>query len=381
MVSRKSGAITPFLVMDVLERAQEMERAGRHVIHLEVGEPDFDTPGVVKEAAVRALKEGKTHYTHSMGLLELREAISKRYWDWYRVPVSPDCILITAGSSPGIQLVFSALLEEGDEVVLSDPGYACYFNMIAFQGGIPLTVEVSEEESFQYYPDAIARKISPRTRGIVINSPANPTGMLLSPERVENIAQLGPMLLSDEIYHGLTYGEKAHSVLEFTDRAFVFNGFSKLYAMTGWRLGYVIVPPNFARTVQKIHQNFFISANAFVQWAGVAALCQAATDVASMVAIYDERRRLMIQGLRELGFGITHEPRGAFYVFANARQLGGDSLRLSMDILERVQVAVAPGIDFGANGEGYLRFCYANSVGRIEEALGRLKRYLEMTLK
>ena len=367
--------------MDVLERAQGMERAGKRVIHLEVGEPDFDTPEAVKEAAIRALKEGKTHYTHSMGLLELREAISEHYWDSYRVRVSPDQILITPGSSPGMQLAFSALLEEGNEVILSDPGYACYSNMISFHGGTPVTVEILEEERFQYSPSAIARKFSPDTKGIVINSPANPTGMLLSPERIQEIAQFGCFLLSDEIYHGLTYEEKAHSVLEFTDRAFVFNGFSKLYAMTGWRLGYVMVPIEFVRPAQKIQQNFFISANAFVQWAGVAALRDTAEEVASMVALYDKRRRFMIQGLKKLGFGIMSEPRGAFYVFANAKRLSGDSLKLSMDILEKVQVGVAPGIDFGANGEGYLRFSYANSMENIEEGLERLKRYLEMRLR
>ena len=378
MVSRKSLAIAPFLVMDVLDRAQGIERAGKRVIHLEVGEPDFDTPEVVKEAAIRALKEGKTHYTHSMGLLELREAISEHYWNCYHARVSPDQVLITPGSSAAMQLAFSALLDEGDEVILSDPGYACYSNMISFHDGAPLAVEIFEEEGFQYSPSAIARKLSPKTKGILINSPANPTGMLLSPERMKEIARLDCFLLSDEIYHGLTYGEKAHSVFEFTDRAFVFNGFSKLYAMTGWRLGYVIAPAEFVRPMQKIQQNFFISANAFVQWAGVAALRETAADVASMAALYDQRRRFMIQGLRKLGFGIMSEPDGAFYIFVNAKRFGCDSLKLAMDILESVQVGVAPGIDFGVNGEGYLRFSYANSMENIGEGLERLTRYLEM---
>lgn len=379
MVSRKSLTISPFLVMDILDRGQAMERAGSHVIHLEVGEPDFDTPDVIKEAGIRALREGKTHYTDSMGLLELREAISEHYWGCYPARVSPDRILITAGSSPAMLLAFSALLEDGEEVIFSDPGYACYSNLVAFHDGVPITVEVFEEEGFQLRPDAIARKIGPLTKGIIINSPANPTGMLLDPQRIQEIAQLGPLLLSDEIYHGLVYGEKAHSVLEFTDRAFVFSGFSKLYAMTGWRLGYVVVPQEFVRPMQKIHQNFFISANAFVQWAGVAALREATGDVAVMVALYDERRRVLIRGLRDLGFGIKNEPKGAFYIFANAKRFGADSLRLSMDILEKVQVGVAPGVDFGVNGEGYLRFSYANSLENIEEGLARLKRYLEMT--
>ena len=378
MLSHKSRTITPFLVMEVLDRAKEMERAGKPVVHLEVGEPDFDTPGVIKEAAIRALKEGKTHYTHSMGLPELREAISEHYYDQYRVRVSPDLILVASGSSPAMQLAFSTLLEAGDEVVLPDPGYACYSNMVRFQDAVPIAVGIFEESGYQYDPVAIARRISPRTKGIIVNSPANPTGVLLEPERIREIVQLGPMLFSDEIYHGLVYGKRAHSILEFTDRAFVFNGFSKLYAMTGWRLGYVILPQEVGRAAKNIQQNFFISANAFVQWAGVAALREAADDVAVIVATYDRRRRLMVEGLRKLGFQIRYEPQGAFYVFVNAKMIHQDSLALAMDILEKVQVGVAPGIDFGANGEGHLRFSYANSEENIEEGLERLKRYLEM---
>ena len=377
MASPRSEGITPFLVMEILERAAEMERSGKEIVHLEAGEPDFDTPPVIKEAAQRALVEGKTHYTHSQGLMELREAIAEQYWQRYHARVTPDCILITAGSSPGMQLAFAMLLEEGDEVILSDPGYACYSNMIRFQGGMPRTVEISEEDGFQYHPDAIAQKICSRTKGILINSPANPTGMILSPGKMRELAELGSLIFSDEIYHGLTYDEEAHSVLEFTDHALVFSGFSKLYAMTGWRLGYVIVPRPLARTLQTLHQNFFISANAFVQWAGVAALNHAAGDVASMVVLYDKRRRFMVEGLRRLGFQIRQEPQGAFYVFVNAKWLSGDSLKLCIDILEKARVAVAPGVDFGANGEGYLRFSYANSLANIEEGLRRLQRYIQ----
>ena len=364
--------------MEVLERAQEMERGGSKIIHLEVGEPDFDTPEVIKEAAVRALREGKTHYTHSLGLFELREAVAEHLWESYRVRVSPDCVLITSGSSPAIHLTLSALLEEGDEVILSDPGYACYANMIAYEGGVPRAVEVWEDEGFQVDPAAIREKMSPRTKGILINSPANPTGMLLAPERIQRICRLGPVVLSDEIYHGLTYGEAAHSALEYTDRAFVFNGFSKLYAMTGWRLGYVVVPREFARAVQIVQQNLSISVNAFVQWAGIAALREAKTDVAKMVSIYDKRRVALMEGLSRLGFAVKHEPKGAFYVFVNAKRLSADSLGLAMDMLEKVRLGVAPGVDFGANGEGYLRFCYANSQENIEAGMERLKKYLEM---
>jgi aspartate/methionine/tyrosine aminotransferase len=250
--------------------------------------------------------------------------------------------------------------------------------MVRFQDGVPVSVGIFEESGYQYDPAAISRAISPHTKGIIINSPANPTGVLLEPERMQEIVQLGPMILSDEIYHGLVYANKAHSILEFTDRGFVFNGFSKLYAMTGWRLGYMIFPREFSRAVKNIQQNFFISANAFVQWAGVAALREAAGDVARIVETYDKKRRLMVEGLKGLGFQIRYEPQGAFYVFVDATLIRRDSLALAMDMLEKVQLGVAPGIDFGANGEGHLRFSYANSEENIQEGLERLKRYLEM---
>jgi aspartate/methionine/tyrosine aminotransferase len=380
MVSKRTQELTSFIVMDVLEKAKEMERRGVHVIHLEVGEPDFDAPTCVKAAACRALEEGHTHYTHSMGNFELREAIAHYYRGAYGVSVEPDQIIVTSGSSPAILLVFAALLDPGDEVIISDPHYACYPNFIKFVQGVPVSVPVFEEDGFQYRPEAIREKISARTKAIFINSPSNPTGNLLSAERMQEIAEMAarpdaPMIVSDEIYHGLVYEGKDHSILEFTDRAFVLNGFSKLFAMTGLRLGYVIAPPALIRPMQKLQQNFFISANSMVQRAAIAALQCAGDDVARMKSIYDERRKFMIRRLREVGLGITVEPTGAFYVFANAKHFSSDSYKLAFDILEKAHVGVTPGIDFGENGEGYLRFSYANSMENIAEAMNRLEHY------
>lgn len=376
MIADRALQIPPFIVMDVLERAAEMEREGIDVIHLEVGEPDFDTPDCIKEAALRAMGAGRTHYTHSLGIPELREAISEYYEQRYGAEVTPDRIVVTAGTSPGLFLAFSALLEAGDQVVLSNPHYACYPHFIRFLSGEPVFVNVEEQEGFQYRPERIREVLSPRTKGILINSPSNPTGNLLDEERMAAIAQLGPLVISDEIYHGLVYEGTEHSILEFTDRAIVLNGFSKLYAMTGWRLGYLILPPEFVRPIQKIHQNFFISANDFVQWAGVAALRQAQADVERMREIYDERRRFILQRLRDLGFGVTVEPTGAFYILANAKHFSEDSYAFAFDILDRARVGVAPGIDFGTHAEGYLRFSYATSKERIQEGMDRLERYL-----
>ena len=376
--------MTPFIVMDVLERAHEMERQGVHIIHMEVGEPDFDTPQCIKEAACKALDNGYTHYTHSLGMIELREAISEHYLKTYSVSVDPDKIVISSGTSPAMFVMFSVLLEKGDQVIISDPHYACYPNFIKFVQGEPASIPVYEEDGFQYRPEAIKEKITDKTKAIFINSPSNPTGNLLSKDRMKAIAALAsepdsPYIISDEIYHGLVYEGKEHSVLEFTDKAFVFNGFSKLYAMTGLRLGYMIAPKDFIRPIQKVQQNFFISANAMVQVAGIAALKESGDDIIRMKKTYNERRKYMIRRLKDMGFGITVEPTGAFYVFANAKHISNDSYKLAFDILEKAHVGVAPGIDFGKNGEGYLRFSYATSMENIAEGMDRLENYLLKT--
>jgi (5-formylfuran-3-yl)methyl phosphate transaminase len=368
--------ISSFIVMDVLERAHELERQGINVIHLEVGEPDFDTPACIKSAICKAMDDGQTHYTHSLGVFELREAICEHYHDQYGVTVSPDQVLVCSGTSPAMFIMFAALLEPNDQVIISDPHYACYPNFIKFLDAQPAMVKVFEEDGFQFRPEAIKEKINQKTKAIFINSPSNPTGNLLSSARMAEIAELSPYILSDEIYHGLVYEGKEHSILEFTDHAFVLNGFSKLFAMTGLRLGYVIAPKAFIRSMQKIQQNFFISANSLMQKAGIVALKEAQTDIINMKNIYNQRRIYMINRLKKMGLGITVEPTGAFYVFANAKQISNNSYHLAFDILEKAFVGVAPGIDFGSNGEGYLRFSYANSLENIEEGLNRLENYL-----
>lgn len=376
-VSGRVRDIPPFLAMEVLERSQELEREGRSIIHLELGEPDFPTPAVVVEAAIRALRDQRTRYTHSLGLLELREAIAAHYQARYGVVVSPEQILVTCGTSPAMLLLFSAILEPGDEVILSNPHYACYPQVIEFAGGKPIYVEVEEADDFQLRFEAVRERLSSRTKAILINSPANPTGTVLTPEVMEGLASLGVPIVSDEIYHGLVYVGAEHSILEYTDNAFVFNGFSKAYAMTGWRLGYLIAPERFMRALQKMHQNFFISASDFVQWAALAAITGAAEEVARMREAFDQRRRYLVPALRDLGFGIQAEPTGAFYVLANARHWSGDSFKFAFEILEHAGVAVTPGIDFGSAAEGYIRFTYANNLGNLREAVARMKRFLK----
>ena len=377
MISQRARDMKPFLVMDVLERAQEMERRGADVIHLEVGEPDFDTPEPIKDACLRALREGKTHYTHSQGLVQLREAIAEYYHEHYSVEISSEQILITSGTSPAMLLLFAAVLEPGNEIILPNPYYPCYPNIISFVAGKPVFVDTDEDDGFQYHPDQIEEKITSRTKAIVINSPSNATGIVMDPSRMEQIASLSPFIISDEIYHGLVYEGNEHTILEFTDRCFVLNGFSKMYAMTGWRLGYVIAPDEFTRALQVMQQNLFISPNDFVQWAAISALREAQQETMEMREIYNRRRELMLRRLRELGFRIAVEPTGAYYILANARRYSSDSYHLAFDILEKARVGVTPGIDFGTKAEGFLRFSYANSLENIEEGMERIQAYLE----
>jgi len=378
--ARRVAEIEPFLAVEVGERAGALERQGVDVVHLEFGEPDFEAPLVVREALEKAIKDGRTRYTHSLGIVELREAIVEHYARTYGVSLDRDQIMVTAGTSPAMLLLFGHLLDPGDEVVLSNPYYACYPNFIRYADGIPVEVPVSEADGFQYRPEAIQARLTARTRAILVNSPANPTGSVLAPERMAAIAAVaregGPFVVSDEIYHGLTEGGRDRSMLEFTDRAFVLNGFSKAFAMTGWRLGWVIGPLDHVRALQRLYGNFFISTNEFVQWAGVAALREAGDETVRFRRIFAERRRAMVAGLRRIGLGVGFEPEGAFYVLANARHFTDDSVRFAYEILERAHVAVTPGAAFGSNAEGYLRFSYASSVERIEEGLRRLGAYL-----
>ena len=377
MISSRAKDISPFIVMDVLDEAKAMEKAGEDIIHLEVGEPDFDTPRVIKEEGYRALRNGITHYTHSMGIIELRETIAEHYFKRYGVDVSPDQIIVTSGTSPAMLLVFGALLNQGDEVVLSNPHYSCYPNFIRFVEGIPVFVDIFEKEGFQYDADEFRKKLSKKTKGIVVNSPANPTGAVLKKKVLEELANLPVFVISDEIYHGLIYEGEEHSMLEFTDRAFVLNGFSKLYAMTGWRLGYVIAPKKFVRAMQKLQQNLFISASSFAQWAGISALKNAGKDVKKMVTIFNQRRLYMVNRLRELGFGIKVLPTGAFYVLANAKKFSENSYEFAFKILREAKVAVTPGIDFGTNAEGYIRFSYSNSIENIKEGMRRIEKFIK----
>ena len=373
--------MTSFIVMDVLERANELQREGVDVIHLEVGEPDFDMPECIAKAAIEAHKNGTTHYTHSLGDPQLREAISEFYKTEYNVTVDPDCIVVTSGSSPAILMALMLLCQAGDEVIMSNPGYPCYRNFALACHAEPVCVPLHAECDFQYDINEIKKKITDKTRAIFVNSPMNPTGTLVKNEVYEELTKLNIPIISDEIYHGLIYNGKASSILEFTDKAFVINGFSKRFAMTGLRLGYLIAPKKYMRSLQILQQNLFICAPSTAQKAGIAALKEAKPDVDLMRSIYNERRVYIIERLKNMGFVIHTEPQGAFYVFCDARRFTTDSYRFAFDILEKAHVGITPGIDFGSGGEGFVRFSYANSLKNIQTAMDRLEAYLNTRFK
>ncbi|NDP19699.1 MAG: pyridoxal phosphate-dependent aminotransferase [Paludibacter sp.] len=368
--------MTSFIVMDVLERANELQAQGIEVIHLEVGEPDFDMPECILRASIEALKNGATHYTHSLGDPKLRKAISKFHKTEYNIEVDPECIVITSGSSPALLMTLMLLCQPGDEVIMSNPGYPCYRNFALACNAEPVFVPLHAECDFQYNVNEIKKRITDKTRAIFINSPMNPTGTLVNKAIYKELSKLNIPIISDEIYHGLVYNGKASTILEFTDKAFVINGFSKRFAMTGLRLGYLIAPKEHMRSLQILQQNLFICAPSTSQKAGIAALKEAKPDVDKMLKIYNERRIYLIERLKQIGFVIHTEPQGAFYVFCDARKFTSDSYHFAFDVLEKAHVGITPGIDFGTEGEGFVRFSYANSLENIKTAMNRLEIYL-----
>lgn len=375
--SKKSRHITSFMAMDVAEHAKELQRAGRSIIRFELGEPDFDTPKVVADAGIRAIQEGKTRYTPSLGTMELRGEICRFHKKQYGVTVETERVVVANGSSAALFLTFAALLNKGDEVIMGDPHYACYPNYVSFLDGKPVFVPLFEKEGFKLTAVKIKKALTKKTKAALINSPGNPTGVVLPPAELRRIAKLGVTIVSDEVYHGLSYVGRDRSILEFTDNAFVIGGFSKRWAMTGWRIGYVIAPPEYIRAIQKVQQNFQISPGAISQEAALAALRHGLKDAEKMRKEYAKRRTVMVEGLRAIGFPVKAEPQGAFYVLTSCAFLDGDSKRLAFRILDEAGVAVTPGADFGRLGEGHLRFSYATAVKDIREGLRRLGAFIK----
>jgi len=376
MVSQRGADVTPFIAMDVLERANELD----DVIHLEVGEPDFAPPERVVETAVDSLRAGNTNYTAARGKPELRRAIAAHYDREYGVGVDPARIVVTPGTSPALWLSMAALVDPGEEVVLTDPHYACYPNFVRTVEGRVRTVPLRASEGFQPRVTDFEAALSADTRALLLNSPANPTGAVMDGETLAGLAAVArdhdatPVV--DEVYHGLSYDVAEHTMLEYTDDAFVLNGFSKRFAMTGWRLGWVIVPPEYVDVVNRLAQNVLICAPNFVQDAGVAALSTPPERLAEIRETYRERRDLLVEAVENWGLDLGYRPQGAYYLLADVSDLPGDALDVADLLLEEAGVAVTPGVDFGDEAADYLRFSYATDADVIETAIDRIDRVL-----
>ena len=377
---RRIDTIEPFRVMQLLERAKQLESQGRSIIHLEIGEPDFYTPKSVTEAAARFLAEYNAFYTPSTGAPELQQALSDWYASEHGVTISPERILITPGTSGAFSLLYAVLLEQGESVLLPDPGYPCQRNFIRLAGGEPVNVPVTAETSYQLSEALVREQWLPSTRAVVSINPSNPTGTVIGREQLAGIAkicsELGGYLISDEIYHGLTYGEKPPCALELDDKAIVVNGFSKRWAMTGWRIGWVVVPEELIDPCRRVMQNIFISAPTLSQYAAIEAL-KNKDDIEQMRLAYDERRRYLLAELPKLGFDIAVEPQGAFYIYADVSKITKDAKAFCWDLLENAGVAMTPGEDFGSyHAEHHVRTSYATGVDKLKEGVLRLRNYL-----
>jgi len=379
MVSQRADDVSPFLAMDVLERANATD----DVIHLEVGEPDFSPPDRVIETAVDSLRAGNTNYTAARGKPELRRAIAARYARRYGVDVDPDRIVVTPGSSPGLLLAMATLVDPGDEVVLTDPHYACYPNFVRVVDGRVRTVPLRASEGFQPRVADFDAAVGPDTAAVLCNSPANPTGVVMDGETLAGVAEVaaerGATPVVDEVYHGLSYDATEHTMLEYTDDAFVLDGFSKRFAMTGWRLGWLVVPPAAVDAVNRLAQNVLICAPNFVQDAGVAALSAPDGDARldTIRETYRERRDLLVDAVAEWGLGLGYTPQGAYYLLADVSDLPGDAIDVADCFLEEAGVAVTPGVDFGDEATDYVRLSYATDAAAIETAIERIDRLLE----
>jgi aspartate aminotransferase len=368
---------------EVLARAKALEAQGREVIHMEIGEPDFDTPGYIVQAAKQALDDGYTHYTPAAGLTEVRQTIADYVAETRGIPVAPDNVVVVPGGKPIIFYTILALVDPGDEVIYPNPGFPTYESMISFVGGQGVPMPLREERGFSFDPDEFTSLTNERTKLIILNSPGNPTGGVMSRADLDVVAELADRydcwILSDEIYSRMVYEGEQHSVATLPGmqtRTVVLDCFSKTYAMTGWRLGYGVMPLELAEGVTRLMINSNSCTAAFTQVAGAAALTGDQTPVTEMVTQFRRRRDAIVAGLNGLPGIRCLEPKGAFYVFPNVSALGGTEKEIAGALLEEAGIATLPGTAFGAYGQGYLRLSYANSLENIQKVLDRMREWL-----
>jgi aspartate/methionine/tyrosine aminotransferase len=382
-IALRMQGISPFYVMELLQRAKQLEHQGRDIIHMEVGEPDFPTPPEVVQAGIDNIQTGQVKYTPAAGLLELREKIAQYYQDHYHVDVAPHRIFITPGASGAFLLALGVCVNPGEEILLSDPCYPCNSNFIKLFGGIPSFVPVSAETDYQLTAELIEHHWSESCKGAIVASPSNPTGTLISETLLNAVIDIindkGACFFSDEIYHGLVYGKQAATALKFSEEVFVINSFSKYFGMTGWRVGWLIVPEVFTRSVEKLAQNIFISTPTHSQFAALAAFSK--TNLAELTRRnkeFSSRRDYLYTRLQQIGFKIKAKPEGAFYIYADCSDFTQDSFQFAKDLLEETGVAITPGKDFGHNhANTHVRFAYTTSLDRLEEGVARLERFIK----
>lgn len=374
--------IAPFHVMELLARARRLEAEGRDVIHMEIGEPDFPTPAPIVAAAQAHIASGRVFYTPALGLPELREAIAGFYATRYGVDLPVSRVVVTAGASAALLLALACLVEPGGEWLVTDPCYPCNVNFIRCFGGVPVAIPVDAGSNFQPTVEAVDRHWSDRTAGALFASPANPTGTVLDDAVLAGIAgrvrEKGGQLILDEIYHGLTYERDVPTALRYGDDVFVVQSFSKYFNMTGWRLGWLVVPERFARHVDVLAQNLYLSPSSPAQYAALAAFRPETLEILeSRRAEFRRRRDFLAPALEALGFLLTAKPEGAFYIYADCSRLTDDSDAFARRLLEKAGVAVTPGLDFGACApKSHLRFAYTTDVERLAEAVERIRRFL-----
>ncbi|MES9853336.1 MAG: pyridoxal phosphate-dependent aminotransferase [Candidatus Thiodiazotropha sp. L084R] len=381
-IATRMAQIAPFYVMDLLARARQMEAQGRSIIHMEIGEPDYNTPEPVSAAGQAALVEGKIHYTPATGLPELRQEIALFYQQHYQVDVDPDRVIVTPGSSGALQLLMSVLINPGDSVLMADPGYPCNRHFVTMVDGLPIGVPVGAETEYQFTADLVEQAWREDTKAVLIASPSNPTGTLLSDSEMQRlhdkVSELGGILLVDEIYLGLTYGSAAGTALRFGDDLCVISSFSKYFCMTGWRLGWLIAPESLVDPLDRLAQNMFLSAPTLSQIAALSAFTPQVMDILEQRRkAFQARRDFLLPALRDLGFTLPVTPQGAFYLYAGCKDITSDSQAFALQLLDEAGVAVTPGLDFGFNQpETHLRFAYTTGMDQLQEGVERIRQFL-----
>jgi len=381
-VAERISGIQPFYVMELLRRAKELEAEGRDIIHMEIGEPDFMTPQTILKAAIAHTATGDVKYTSAAGLPELREKIAAFYRLRYGVTIPVRRIFVTPGATGAFLLALGASLNPGEEVLMADPCYPCNSNYVQLYDGKTRTIPVDADSHYQLTADLIERHWSAYTKGVLIASPSNPTGTMIPRDELKKVIattqRLGGCFYSDEIYHGLVYGETAATALEFSDEVFVINSFSKYFGMTGWRIGWLIVPEIFIEATEKLSQNIFISTSSDAQHAALAAFDDATlAELESRRLEFEKRRDFLYDALVRIGFEVPIKPEGAFYIYARCAKFTDDSFKFALDLLESEGLAVTPGKDFGTHEAHHaLRFAYTTSLEKLADAVQRLERFI-----